>query len=60
MNCSTIDQQILLLSLPTYLNRGRNNEPSVGMRRIDEALKGKSATAKGESIVQFSLFYGTG
>jgi hypothetical protein len=32
----------------------------MGMKSIDEALKEKSATAERDSIVQFSLLYGTG
>ena len=60
MNCSTIKLQILFLSVYTYLNRCRNDKSSLDMKRIDEALKKKSATADRESIVQLSLLYGTG
>jgi hypothetical protein len=60
MNCSTIDHQIQFFWQPTYLNSGRNDQPSVSMKKIDESLKGKSATAERASIVQFSWFYGTG
>jgi hypothetical protein len=54
------DHQILFFSQSTYVNCGQNDEPSVSIKKIDESLKAKSATAERESIVQFSQFHGTG